>query len=325
MVRLEAESDDDSFKSFHDDEPSPPPLAKQPPPEHSLDSRQAEKEPIHKRNPSKPDSDSPAEKIVVERYPPDEEAALLKESNDHKTAGNTLFGKGSFENAVQNYDRALSSCPNYLDYELAVLRSNVAACHLKLSEWKEAITSAEKGVDCLERLEPLPRIKKPKPEGGNATGSSQPQAPQSDENTVEEVDDDLAARIENLEQSGHTLDEVRRLQIKLLMRRAKARSELGGWAALQGAEEDYTTLLNPAMAGVLTATDKRTVVDSLRKLAPRINTAREEEMAEMMGKLKGLGNSILKPFGLSTENFQFTKDPNSGGYSMNFNQSAGKK
>lgn len=33
-----------------------------------------------------------------------------------------------------------------------------------------------------------------------------------------------------------------------------------------------------------------------------------------------LGNGILKPFGLSTDNFQMNKDEKTGGYSMNFSQ-----
>ena len=56
------------------------------------------------------------------------------------------------------------------------------------------------------------------------------------------------------------------------------------------------------------------------EIAPKLDKAKQDEMAEMMGKLKGLGNSILSPFGLNTDNFQFVKDEKTGGYSMNFNQ-----
>lgn len=296
---------EESFHSFDDDEPSPP----QP------ETVQAPRNTI----PSKDDTPT---KPIVERFAPEEEASLLAESNSLKGSANQLFGKGSFENAIQAYDKALSSCPNYLDYEIAVLRSNVAACHIKLAEWKEAVESATKGVECLERLEPLPR---PKPKAtalskdGTATNDDD-----AESNMIEEVDEDLSDRIANLQKSGRTLDEVRKLQVKLLMRRAKAKTEVGGWASLQGADEDYKTLLTPAMLLILSPTDRRQIIDAAQRLAPKLNEAKDSEMAEMMGKLKGLGNSLLKPFGMSTENFQFVKDEKTGGYSMNFNQGGGK-
>ena len=300
------DSDTESFKSFDDNEPSPPTSETQQP--------QGQR---HDRS-SEAVNDTPA-RPIIDRFPPEEEASLLAESNSLKGSANQLFGKGSFENAIQTYDRALASCPNYLDYEIAVLRSNVAACHLKLQEWKEAVESAGKGIECLERLEPLPSPRKPQAQRSN-------EAEENNANDiVQEIDEDMASRIENLSQSGHTIDEVRKLQIKLLMRRARARTEQSGWSNLQGADEDYRTLLHPTMLPSMSATDRRQVVDAAQRLTPRLEEAKSKEMAEMMDKLKGLGNSILKPFGLSTENFQFVKDEKSGGYSMNFNQGGGAK
>lgn len=298
------DSDSDaSFHSLHDD--SEQPISTYPRPQPS----------------SLPKDEAVPTKPVIERFSPEEEATLLAESNSLKGSANQLFGKGSFENAIQTYDRALSSCPNYLDYELAVLRSNVAACHLKLQEWKEAVESAEKGITNLENLEPLPTL--PKPKDSRKEGKDAVEEANGD--GIEEVSEEVEERIANLQKSGRTLDEVRKLQIKLLMRRAKAKAELGTWANLQGADEDYRTLLSPIMQGFLSPTDLRSVKEASKALTPRLNEAKEREMGEMMDKLKGLGNSVLGMFGMSTDNFQFVKDEKSGGYSMNFNQNPGKK
>jgi tetratricopeptide (TPR) repeat protein len=311
ISKYDSDSDTDSFKSFDDNEPSPPPAA-------AAATRNTSTLNVQPSPTTAPSDDTSTSQPVVERFAPEEEASLLAESNSLKGSANQLFGKGSFENAIQTYDRALASCPNYLDYELAVLRSNVAACHLKLQEWKEAVESATKGVECLERLEPLPVPKRAKAEDGEEGEES------GKGEVVEEVDEEVADRIERLHSSGHTIDEVRKLQIKLLLRRAKGRSAQNSWTTLQGADEDYRTLLHPTMLPSLSSMDRRQVVESAQKLTPRLEEAKQQEMAEMMDKLKGLGNSILKPFGLSTENFQFVKDEKTGGYSMNFNQ-GGKK
>ena len=327
-------SDNDSFKSFESDSPTStkdqkPTPQTQPSSTPAPSESKKEGKDTNSTNkaspPSKPTPQTTSSPLhpPSERFPPEEEASLLHQSNAEKTTANTLFGTGSYENAVQTYDRALALCPNYLDYEIAVLRSNISACHLKLSEWKQSADAATKGLDCLERLERLPVVRAPERKGKE--GKDGVVAEEKDAEVIEEVDEELEARIENLRLSGHTIAQVRKLQVKMLMRRAKAKTELDGWVNLQAGDEDYRVLLSPVMEAALAPTDKRSVLESARALGPRLNKAKEQEMAEMMGKLKGLGNSFLKPFGLSTENFKFEQDAKTGGYSMNFDQNAGKK
>ncbi|GAB1318633.1 Tetratricopeptide repeat protein 1 [Madurella fahalii] len=274
--------------------------------------------------PPKQAKDTDAEEDAqIERFSPEEEASMVAESNSQKTEANTLFSSGKYDAAISKYDEALAVCPTYLDYELAVLRSNIAACHLKLEEWKEAVNNATTALDCLERLEQQDKAKeKMKTEEIKAAENDVPEAEIVSAGAAKagpalptNPDDDPLGDAHRKRQ-----EDIARIRSKALMRRARARSEQGGWSNLEGAIEDYKRLLG---MGNLSATDKKIVQAQLRALPPRAKAAQEQETAEMWAKLKDLGNGLLKPFGLSTDNFKMVKDEKTGGYSMNFQGGAG--
>jgi tetratricopeptide (TPR) repeat protein len=153
--------------------------------------------------------------------------ALLEESNAQKATANELFAKASFKDAIETYDKALSTCPNYLDYEIAVLKSNIAACHLKLEDWKEAVKAATAALDGLDKLQ------------GKTTKGKEEDS--EDVKSAEEADEEIisegAAKAEDTSDRGKREADIERIRAKALMRRARARSELGGWSTLQAAEE----------------------------------------------------------------------------------------
>lgn len=106
---------------------------------------------------------------------------------------------------------------------------------------------------------------------------------------VEISGDDVEAEekeLKRLKEQDEQYSNVMRIRAKSLMRRAKAKSQTGGWANLQGAAEDYQAL--NAMEN-LPANDKRIVQRALVELPDRINEARDREMGEMMSKMKDVG------------------------------------
>lgn len=100
--------------------------------------------------------------------------------------------------------------------------------------------------------------------------------------------------------------------IKVYLRRAKLYEKT---SKLDESLEDYKKILeiDPGQKDALEAQ----VI-----LVPKINERNEALKTEMLGKMKDLGNLILRPFGLSTDNFQVNQDPNSGSYSINFKQNS---
>ncbi|KAI0321686.1 hypothetical protein OF83DRAFT_1098154 [Amylostereum chailletii] len=136
---------------------------------------------------------------------------------------------------------------------------------------------------------------------------------------------------------------------KAIQRRAQANEKIGSWSALSSAQDGEISYLQPDVISDPRTVDYKQLLDilppaaasqieevkrALRAIQPRVEAAQKREMDEMVGKLKGFGNSILGrcirrltmletltpspgKFGMSTDNFKF--EPNGqGGYSMNF-------
>nr|XP_027202035.1 tetratricopeptide repeat protein 1-like [Dermatophagoides pteronyssinus] len=64
--------------------------------------------------------------------------------------------------------------------------------------------------------------------------------------------------------------------------------------------------------------DDKSILPIIHELQCQIDERNEKLKAEMLSKLKDLGNVVLKPFGLSTDNFKLVKNPETGGYSVDF-------
>ncbi|KAL9575964.1 MAG: hypothetical protein Q9212_007517, partial [Teloschistes hypoglaucus] len=171
------------------------------------------------------------------RFSPGEEATLLSQSHTEKLEANELFKSAQYSQAISVYDRALASVPNYLEYEIAVLKSNVAACHLKLADWKAAVDEATKSLEALDRLDGPPP---PTPSTNKDARDAEASGKKGDDDGVVELadeDGDEGEALEKLQKDDRRKDDIRRIRIKALMRRARARTEQGGWGNLQGALE----------------------------------------------------------------------------------------
>ncbi|GAB1522519.1 hypothetical protein RhiTH_005639 [Rhizoctonia solani] len=194
--------------------------------------------------------------------------------------------------------------------------------------WEEAKEHYKHGLTCAPKRKHSP----PKPTPNGREGRLDPRSSTEPESRPPEAESSSSEELSELENKSASL----RAQLncngdhegavkactealiddpkyaKALQRRASSNELIGSWSALTSAESDYTTLLE-----LLPPSSKGSVRVALTRLKPRVQEAKEKETAEMMGKLKDLGNSLLGRFGLSTDNFQFT--PNGqGGYGINF-------
>ncbi|XP_073155885.1 uncharacterized protein [Henckelia pumila] len=98
--------------------------------------------------------------------------------------------------------------------------------------------------------------------------------------------------------------------MKAVLRRAEAHEKLEHY------EESIADMTKVLELDPSNDQARRTII----RLKPLADEKREKMKEEMIGKLKEMGNSILGRFGMSVDNFKAVKDPNTGSYSVSFQQ-----
>ncbi|XP_040005867.1 tetratricopeptide repeat protein 1 [Xiphias gladius] len=98
--------------------------------------------------------------------------------------------------------------------------------------------------------------------------------------------------------------------VRALLRRAELYEQM---EKLEEALEDYKKVLDRDP-------NQTSARQACMRLPQQIQERNEKLKEEMISKLKDLGNMILRPFGLSTNNFQVNQDQDTGSYSINFVQ-----
>ncbi|SJX65016.1 uncharacterized protein SRS1_15843 [Sporisorium reilianum f. sp. reilianum] len=238
-----------------------------------------------------------------------QEAYISEEIHELKAQANRKF-------AAKDYDNALS---HYLDI-LA-----------KLPAREPAPTTLAETSDESDR-DPDDSVQDDVHDAASETDAESPAAP-SPQTTVAETEEQEQIRLfrsviyANIAATHLRLEQYRDAvkasnqslldhpnYVKALYRRAQANEHIGGWSGLSSALKDNKLLLT---LPDLPPSTRAEVAASIKRLEPQAQQAAEKEKDEMIQKLKGLGDSILGNFGLSTNNFKFTQQPG-GGYSMNF-------
>ncbi|KAG5468431.1 hypothetical protein LSCM1_02411 [Leishmania martiniquensis] len=227
-----------------------------------------------------------SEHSAAERVVDAEECARLK------AAGNELFKGGDISEALTLYRQALWCAP------LKPVPPRPAATHIPSASPQPSDSSA------------------PAADKDTTIGCVDADAGQQPEDTTDYT---LTAQVycnagfclmklDVKEEAVHMLSEAIRHDnsyVKAYVRRADCYYSMQKWSSAYGDYESYEKL-----GGVLDAQGRARKSDAKAKV--------DEEMQKMLGELKNLGNKILGNFGLSTDNFKFDKDPNTGGYSMRF-------
>lgn len=245
------------------------------------------------------------------RLDPSEEA--LAEASALKAAGNDAFGSGAFKEAVVTYKKALEKLGDEIEEEEEEAKGEAKKEEDKIMNYGDEEEEEEK---------PTPSTSIEATELG-ATLHANLSASYLKLSNFPEARDSADAALRLLRAEEKKKKKRTLLVAKALLRRSAGAAGEGDFVsaaadAKRAAEEASGSGNDGGAAAFLLVKQASAAAEEYDQKAAE---AAERARDEVVGKLKELGNSLLGRFGLSLDSFAAEKDPETGAYSIKFNQS----
>jgi tetratricopeptide (TPR) repeat protein len=286
------------------------------------------------------DPAAPVAAVDADKEQEEQEEDPLQESEQLKAQGNAAFSNQEWLEAVDRYTEAVAACPGpytganlvqqqqeWQEAENVRLRQELNDEDARQRQKKQAEASKKKSTsktqadadtDAPKEEEPKKEEEKQQKEPRREFSPSE-QHPHATKLAVYHCN--RAAAYLHLQQYDSAVTDT---TIAILLNPAYVKAYVRRSAAYEHTNRTDQALTDAKQALELSTTPAQQAPLNIRQTVARLQKledARLEKLkAETMDKLKDLGNSILGNFGLSMDNFNAKQDPNTGSYSISFDQ-----
>lgn len=263
----------------------------------------------------------------------------MKLSEGYKQRGNDAFREQNWSMAKEMYTLAIESTPGEVTSE-KLLEMQQAWKDEQDRLWRQKLDEqeAERREAARKRREQREKKQQQQKAGGDDEGgedepSKQKKGGEEDEREVFRAPHhphannlaiyhcNRAAVSLNLQEYQEVINDC---DIAILWNPRYTKAYVRRSTAYEQLEKTDAALQDAKVALQLEPTNKK-LQWTVRRLQKLEDERMEKLKTETMDKLKDLGNSILGNFGLSLDNFKAVQDPNTGSYSINFEQQQNNK
>mmetsp|Transcript_23437 Transcript_23437/g.65042 ORF Transcript_23437/g.65042 Transcript_23437/m.65042 type:complete len:299 (+) Transcript_23437:98-994(+) len=251
--------------------------------------------------------------------PPEEPPSPLDRAEEWKQRGNEEFRKKNFLEAYDMYTEAIEACPCPVTVD-DILRQRDEFDEREREKARSRMEEESRQRKTVNNEKSSDEDDKGK---HNKSQSDSSEGPVTFELQPQEYGDKLAIFLNNrsasLIQMERFEEAIKDADVSILLNPRYTKAYIRRSTAYEKTERTDEALRDMKCALELEPSNA-TLRKSVRRLQKLEDERLEKLKEETMSKLKDLGNSLLGNFGLSMDNFNAVQDPNTGSYSISFNQ-----